>query len=168
MFLNGKSLGVQARHADDSPLTWKVAYQPGVLSAVASNGGNSVAMDELRTAGAAAKIVLVADQMTLAPTWDDVSFARATVVDADGVTVPDAADLIHFEISGPGRIAAVDNADVSSHEPFAAAERHAYRGHCLAIVKATSVNGPIRLTASAPELEGASVVIQTVALRLAD
>jgi beta-galactosidase len=161
LFLNDKSLGVQTRHADDSPLTWNVAYQPGVLRAVASDDGKAAATDELRTAGAPAKIVLVADQPTLTSAWDDVSFARATVTDADGVTVPDAADLIRFEISGPGRIAAVDNADPSSHEPFAATQRHAYHGRCLAIVKATSADGPIRLTASAPGLEAASVDIQT-------
>jgi beta-galactosidase len=161
LLLNGKSLGVQARHADDSPLTWKVAYEPGVLRALASNNGKAAATDELRTAGAPAKIVLVADQPTLTPAWDDVSFARATVTDAEGVTIPDAADLIRFEISGPGKVAAVDNADVSSHEAFAATQRHAYHGRCLAIVKATSAAGPIHLTASAPGLEAAAVDIQT-------
>ena len=161
LFLNGKSLGVHARHADDSPVTWRVAYEPGVLRAVASNDGNLAATDELRTANAPAKIVVVADQQKLTPVWDDVCFARATVTDADGVTVPDAADLIRFEISGPGKIAAVDNGDVSGHEAFAATDRHAYRGRCLAIVKATSANGPILLTASAPGLESASVEIQT-------
>jgi beta-galactosidase len=162
LFLNDKSLGVQARHADDSPLTWKVAYQPGVLKAVASNDGQAIATDELRTAGAPAKIILTADQEKLSPIWDDVSFARAVVTDTDGVTVSDAADLIQFAISGPGKVVAVDNGDPSSHEPFIAAEHHAYQGHCLAIVKATSSNGPIRLTASAPGLEAASVEIQAV------
>ncbi|MGD0769560.1 MAG: glycoside hydrolase family 2 TIM barrel-domain containing protein [Tepidisphaeraceae bacterium] len=163
LFLNGKSLGVQARHADDSPLTWKVAYQPGVLRAVAGNNGAPAATDELRTAGPPAKIVLLADQPTLTPTWDDVCFARAAITDAAGVTIPDADNLIRFEISGPGRIAAVDNADVSSHEAFAATQRHAFQGQCLAIVKATSAAGPIRLTASAPGLAAASVDIQTAA-----
>jgi len=161
LLLNGKSLGVQLRHADDSPLTWKVAFQPGVLRVVAGNSGEQAATDELRTAGAPAKIVLIADQPTLTPTWDDVSFVRATVTDSDGVTIPDAADLIRFDISGPGKIAAVDNADPSSHEPFAATQRHAFHGRCLAIVKATSAAGPIRLTASATGLEAASVEIQT-------
>ncbi len=162
LFLNDRSLGVQTRHADDSPLTWKVAYQPGVLKAVASDDGQTIATYELRTAGAPAKIILTADEEKLAPTWDDVSFARAIVADADGVMVPDAADLIQFGISGPGRVAAVDNGDPSSHEPFIATERHAYQGRCLAIVKATSADGPIRLTVSAPGLEAASVEIQAV------
>jgi beta-galactosidase len=162
LFLNGKSLGAQMRHADDSPLTWKIAYQPGVLNAVASNDGHPVATDELRTAGAPAKIMLVADQEKLTPTWDDVSFARATVADSDGVTVPDATNPIRFDISGAGMVDAVDNGDVSSHEPFAAKERHAYQGHCLAIVKAAATDGPIRLTASSPGLESATLEIQTV------
>jgi beta-galactosidase len=163
LFLNGKSLGQQTRHEDDSPLTWKVEYQPGELKAVGSTEGKPLAVHVLHTAGAPAKIDLGADQEILTPNWDDVSFVRATVVDADGVTVPDATNPIEFEISGPGRIAAVDNGDSSSHEAFVATVRHAYKGRCLAIVKATSASGPIHLTASAPGLKSASIEIQSVA-----
>jgi beta-galactosidase len=158
LFLNGQSLGVQNRHADDSPLTWKVPYQPGELTAVARNEGEVVASQTLQTAGPAAKIELTADQATLPATWDSVSFVRATVVDANGVTVPDASNLITFQISGPGRIAAVDNGDPMSHEAFVAMQRSAFRGHCLAIVKATGA-GPITITASGANLPATSMEI---------
>jgi len=159
LFLNGQSLGAQNRHADDSPLTWKVAYQPGELTAVAHDDeGASVATQTLHTAGPAAKIELSADQQTLPATWDSVSFVRANVVDADGFIVPDAGNLITFQISGPGRIAAVDNGDPLSHEAFAASQRSAFRGRCLAIVKATGA-GPIAITASAANLLPATVQI---------
>ena len=85
---------------------------------------------------------------------------RATIVDANGITVPRADDLIAFKISGPGVIAAVDNADNTSHESFQAVERHAFQGECVAFVKASAPSGKITLTASAPGLTAGSLSIQ--------
>ena len=73
--------------------------------------------------------------------------------------VPEASDLITFGVSGPAAIAAVDNGDLSSHEPFQAAQRYAFGGRCVAILKATASAGQITVTASAPGLTAASVTL---------
>jgi beta-galactosidase len=163
LFLNDKSLGAAERHADATPLTWQVPFEPGVLRAVASNDGKPITTYELHTAGPAAKILLTADQEKLASTWDQLSFVRATVVDANGITVPLARDLIHFAVIGPGRIAAVDNADVNTQEPFIGTQRHAYWGTCIAIIKSTAEMGAMQVTATAKGLGAGSVEIQAVA-----
>jgi beta-galactosidase len=160
LFLNGKSLGSKKINADASPRIWKVPFTPGTLKAVAKNGGKIVATDELRTAGKAVKIVLATETKKLSPSWDDVACVRATVVDANGITVPRADDLISFKISGPGVIAAVDSADTVSHEPFQASERHAFQGECVAFVKASAPSGEIILTATAPGLAAVSIAIK--------
>jgi beta-galactosidase len=59
-------------------------------------------------------------------------------------------------------IAAVDNADNSSHEPFQTDSRHAFQGACTAFVKASAAPGKIELTASAPGLAHGSTLIWTV------
>ena len=159
LFLNGRSLGSLPLPADASPRTWHVPFEQGTLRAVGRNGETVTATSELRTAGPAAKIVLAADQDTLTPSWDDVAYLRATITDAAGVPVPEASDLITFRVSGPAAIAAVDNGDLSSHEPFQAAQRHAYEGQCIAILKTTASAGQITLTASAPGLTAASVTL---------
>jgi beta-galactosidase len=82
------------------------------------------------------------------------------VVDAHGVVVPGANDLISFKISGPGVIAAVDSANNASHEPFQAGERHAFQGKCVAFVKASAPSGKMVVTASAPGLKSDEVVIK--------
>jgi beta-galactosidase len=163
LFLNGKSLGAKLKPADDSPRNWAVPFESGTLRAVATNGGKVVATYELRTAGKPARVVLTADRTRLAPVWDDVSYVEATVVDANGVVVPDASDLITFKVTGPGRVAAVDSANNASHEPFQASERRAYQGRCFAIIKADSGKGRINVTASAAGLAGGSVTIEAVA-----
>ena len=157
LILNGESLGTQAIHADASPRTWQVPFAPGTLRAIASNGGRVAATDELRTAGAPTRIILSADRKRIAPASDHVDYLEAKVVDARGVVVPDAANLITFTVRGPGLIAAVDNGDNTSHEPFQADERSAYQGRCVAFIRAQAGSDSIVVTASSPGLASGTV-----------
>jgi beta-galactosidase len=159
LLLNGKSLGSKPRNADDSPRVWKVAWQPGTVKAIGRNRGVVVAGDELHTAGKPVKIVLTVDRTRLTPHWDDVAFVTATITDQNGIPVPSASDHISFEIKGPGVIAAVDSADNANTESFQASTRQAYQGRCYAMVKAKAARGKISVAASAPGLQGASLVI---------
>jgi beta-galactosidase len=160
LFLNDKSLGAQKINADASPRIWKISFAPGTLKAVAKNGGKIVANDELRTAGKAAKIILSTETKKLSPTWDDVAVVRATIVDANGIEIPRANDLIAFKVSGPGVIAAVDNGDNASHELFQTDSRHAFQGECVAFVKATAASGKITLSATAAGLDAGSITLK--------
>lgn len=160
LFLNGKSLGKKGINADASPRIWQAPFVPGVLKAIARNErGRPAATNEWRTAGRPAGLVLATETKTLSPVWDDVAIVRATIVDARGVPIPRADDLISFTVSGPGVIAAVDNADNASHEPFQAQSRHAFQGRCVAFVRAKAAPGRITLTATAAGLGSDSVVI---------
>ncbi|HJQ31657.1 MAG TPA: glycoside hydrolase family 2 TIM barrel-domain containing protein [Pyrinomonadaceae bacterium] len=168
LFLNGRSLGSKRKPADDSPRTWKVTFEPGTLKAVGSEGGRTVeggrlaATHELRTAGRPARIQLSASQRQVANVWDDVVYFEATVVDANGVAVPTASDLITFKVTGPGRVVAVDSGDNASHEPFQASERRAFQGRCFALLKSDAPRGSITLTATAAGLAPASVNVTAV------
>jgi beta-galactosidase len=153
LYLNGRSLGVKPIHADATPRTWQVAYEAGVLRAVGRNQGRDAAVHELRTAGAAAKIVLSTNRGKLAPEWDDVVYITATVVDRIGVPVPGAGIPISFELGGDGSLIAVDSGDVTSLEPFHATVRKTFDGHCTAIIRATAGSGGISVKATAPSLE---------------
>ena len=157
LFLNGQSLGAQQIHDDASPRIWHVTYAPGTLKAVARNDGKVAATDELVTAGAPAKIILTTNRKEIADDWDSVAFARAEVVDKDGILVPHASNLISFQISGPGVVAAVDSSDNASHEPFQSSQRSAYNGQCIAYIKASAPSGRIQVIASSPGLKSDSV-----------
>jgi beta-galactosidase len=159
LLLNGRSLGSKPLPADASPRIWRVHFEAGALQAVGKNQGRVAANYEVRTAGKPARIVLSADRTSLKPEWDDVSYVTARVVDEQGTLVPGADSLIGFQVAGAGRIAAVDNADTSSHEPFQASERHAYQGQAIAIVSRAKP-GRITVTASAPGLASGKVEIQ--------
>ena len=73
---------------------------------------------------------------------------------------PRADNSIHFDISGPGEIAATDNGDATSFESFQSHDHKAFNGLCLVIIRSTRGAGPIVLQASSPGLQGAKVTIQ--------
>lgn len=162
LFLNGRSLGSKARPSDDAPRNWKVPFERGTLRAVGSNGGRVVATHELKTAGQPARVVLSVDKPTLANDWNDVVYVEATIVDANGVIVPNASNTIAFRVTGLGRVVAVDSGDNASHEPFQAAERRAYQGRCFALLKASGPRGRINVTAAALLLTPGTISVEAV------
>lgn len=168
LFLNGESLGSKHKPADDSPRGWDVTFAKGTLRAVARNRGKEVAAEELVTAGAPARIVLSSSRPRLTPGFDDAAFVTARVVDANGVTCPNATNAISFSVAGPGQLTAVDNGDVTSHASYQGNQCIASRVQCLAVVKASAAGGPITLKAAAPGLDGAAVTIQTTSIHTAD
>jgi beta-galactosidase len=160
LFVNGKSMGAKGRTADNaSPRIWTIPFEKGTLKAVAKNNGKVVAEQELKTAGKASKIVLTADKPSLKNNWDDVVYVTATITDEDGTKVNSSDAKINFEINGPGVIAAVDNGDNASSEPYHATSRWSYKGKCIAIIKASASEGKITIKANGENLKGATVTI---------
>lgn len=161
LFLNGKSLG-EKRFSDTQELhlAWKVPYAPGTLRAVAKNKGKVVSVDEIRTAGAPARVVLRPDRNEISADGEDLSHVRIEIVDQEGRVCPNADNLVRFKIEGPGVIAGVGNGNPVSHEHFKARERKAFHGLCLAVIQSKRERGPVRLSAESEGLQAAEVLIQ--------
>jgi beta-galactosidase len=172
LFLNGKSLGRKKRFSEPVQipvganvsadkkfaskfrLMWQVPYEPGTLKAVAYRAGKQVAADEVRTAGAPARIRLVADRASIAADGDDLSFITVRVEDKDGNLCPAADNLVRFRVTGAGVIRAVDNGNAATEEPFQADHRKAFSGLALVIVNANGA-GKIRVEATSDGLASA-------------
>jgi beta-galactosidase len=161
LFLNGQSLGRKKKAQYEYRLRWDdVVYQPGTLRVVAYKDGKEWAADEVQTAGAPAALATKPDRNTIRGDGQDLSFVTVTVADAKGVMAPRADNSIHFDISGPGEIAATDNGDATSFESFQSHDHKAFNGLCLVIIRSTKGAGPIVLQASSAGLQGATVTIQ--------
>lgn len=154
LFLNNETLGVHKRPADHSPISTVINYRKGELRAEARNGGKVVATEIHKTAGFPYKIVLAPHKASISNNRNDVSYVKATIVDENGIHVPDADHLVKFVIEGAGRLLATDSGDVTSHEQSLGDERLAYKGECYAIVMANKDSGKIRITAQAEGIEG--------------
>ncbi len=161
LFLNGQSLGTKKKIGDDLHLMWKVPFTPGTLKAVGRSGGKEILTQEIKTAGAPAKIVLEADRNVISADGKDLSFVTVKVLDEAGTLVPNADNLIHFSVSSEGRIVGVDNGLQTSHESFKAHDRKAFNGLCLSVIQSTEKAGRITLEATSDGLKESSIVIES-------
>ncbi len=146
-------------------LAWTVPFQPGRLTAVASKGGKAVARDEVVTAAAAHAITLTPGSEVLAADGTSLAFLTVEVTDRAGVLVPSAGNLIKFAVSGPGRLAGVDNGRQENPQSYQASSVPAYNGKALVVVQATRQPGHITVTASSPGLAPARVTLRAAPAR---
>ena len=162
LLLNGKSLGAKAV-VKDNHLSWSVPYAPGVLEAHGYRGERLVVRDRRETAGPAARIRLSADRGRLAADGADLAVLSIAIVDAKNRPVPDAADAVALQVSGPGALIGMGNGDPTSHEPDKTDVRRAFKGLCMGLIQAKGPPGTIRVSASAAGLAGADLSLATVA-----
>ncbi|MBW8684133.1 glycoside hydrolase family 2 TIM barrel-domain containing protein [Chitinophaga rhizophila] len=162
LFLNGKSLGRKtAGRANRFMAVWQVPYSPGKISAVGYNGKKKSKEVALQTAGNTTQINLTADRQKITADGQDLSYVTITLRDADGNICPDADTQLKFDITGPGTIAGVGNANPVSTESYQQPQRKAWRGKCLVIIKAEQQAGDITLKVNGAGLPAAQITINS-------
>ena len=182
LFLNGKSLGSKKRFSEPVAipvgpnvssdkhfntkyrLEWQVPYQPGTLKAVAYSNGKQVANEEIHTAGAPARIVVIPDRSAIQANGDDLSFITVRIEDKDGNLCPMADNLVHFNVTGVGEIQAVDNGNAATVEPFHGDHRSAFNGLALLIVRSRDQDGKIHVVATSDGLASGEADIRAGAV----
>jgi beta-galactosidase len=140
---------------------WRVSFEPGTLKAVSRKNGAIVLTKEIKTAGVPVKIQLTADRTTLRANGEDLCFITVKLLDAAGNLVPNADNLVNFEVKGQGSVAGVDNGSQTSPESFKDSFREAYNGLCLLIVRATDKKGSIEIKATGKNLLGSSIELKS-------
>jgi beta-galactosidase len=160
LFLNGASLGSQ-KVPRLGHMQWSVKYEPGTIEARGSKDDRVVLTEKHETTGAAVAIRLTADRTEVNADGEDVSLLKVEAVDREGRPVPTANHKIAFNISGDGLLIGVGNGDPNCQESDKQPSRSLFNGLAQAIVQSTKVAGEIRVGATAPELDSATIVIRT-------
>jgi len=158
-FLNGNSLGSLSINADASPRRWAVTYAKGEVRAVCRDQGAGGISDRLVTAGRPVAIRLSSDASTVGSDFDSMAYVRAQVVDAKGVTVPNAEHLLHFSVQGAGELIATDNGSVTDHRPFASPDRQPRDGRAVGLVRGAG-SGRFTVSVSAEGLRSGLIALQ--------
>ncbi|MGL6266551.1 MAG: beta-galactosidase GalB, partial [Chitinophagaceae bacterium] len=160
LFVNGNSVGRKKKGLYEYRLRWdSVMYAPGSLKAVAYKKGKFWAEQFIQTAGNPSALKASADRYTLISD-NDLAFITISVLDAKGITVPDAANIIEFSIEGPGEIVATDNGDPADLIAFNSPKRAAYSGLALAIVRPKKgEKGAIKVKASSAGIKTDNITL---------
>jgi beta-galactosidase len=163
LFFNDKSLGEKTM-GEDLQLVWQVPYQPGKLTAVAKDeNGTVLAKTSQQTAGIPSGINIVSNKTTVKANRRDVINMEITVVDKQGIPVPDDDHLVYFDIEGPGKLIGVDNGDVADLNPTKNTnQRKVFKGKCVGLVQTTDQKGNIKITVRSEGLKSSIVQIPSV------
>ena len=162
LFLNNKSLGRKNKSAYEYRFRWDdVVYEPGELKVITYKNGKQWATAMVKTAGKPASLRLKADRKSIVADGKDLAFITLQVLDSKGIIVPEASNLIKFQVSGPGEIVATDNGDPTDLRTFSSKERNAFNGLALIIIRSTSKKpGTIKVIAKADGLGVSQIVIE--------
>ena len=155
LFLNGKSLGKKDMPRN-SHLIWSVNYEPGTLQAIGYRNGRKL-MSEVETSDKPSNVVVTPYKTTMMADGKDVAVLNISMVDKNGVEVPDANNLIHFSLQGDAKIIGVGNGDPSSHEQDkyndTVAQRHLFNGKCQVIIQSGNTKSLIHFEAKADSVQ---------------
>jgi|CZKE01.1.fsa_nt_gi beta-galactosidase len=162
LFLNDKQIGEMPTGIDQQfKAVFKVPYSPGVLKAVALEGGRTVAETTLETVGEPVRIRLTADRKEIRADSQDLSFVTVEILDRAGRFQPNASQNLRFSIKGQGVIAGLGNADMTNDQPYKGEECKVFHGRALVVLRSSGAPGQIALTATGPGMETASIAVQT-------
>lgn len=162
LVLNGKTIAVKNVSAQTKfTATFNINYEPGELKAIGIKNGKAVDSVLLKTAGKPAGIRLVADRKNIHANQNDLAYVTAEIIDANGNVVPNAELLLHFSVSGNGKIIATGNANPSGVESMQQPQHKTFNGKCLAIVQPKGNAGKINLKAEVTGLKEAQIIINT-------
>ena len=144
-------------------MEFRIQYKPGKITAIAKDeNGQEVSRDVIKTANEATGINLSADRQVIEADGYDLSFITVDIVDENGTLVPNADNLVNFEVSGNGKIVGVDNGNAASVERYKDNKRKAFNGKALVIVQSTDNAGSFTLTATSEGISSDSINVYTV------
>ncbi len=150
LFVNGVSQGRQKR--EGYRFRWDgVVYQPGTVEVVTWKQGREWARDKVVTAGKAARL-----QASVDYSGKELIYVNADILDRAGTPVPDADNLLVFDVKGPAQIVATDAGDPTSHVPFYSHNLPAFHGKASAVVRRTGP-GPVTVTVKSKNLKSTTI-----------
>ncbi len=159
LFLNGKSLGIKyMKDFEDQILKWDVMYAPGTLEVIGRNKSKKVTVFQLETVGKPSAIKLTLKESILPVKKNDIAVFDIEIVDDKGRTVSSADNLLSFEVSGEGYMAA-SNANLSDSTSFRSNTMKAFGGKCQVFVQSLDRMGNIGLTVKSEGLGTASLKV---------
>ena len=157
LFLNGISKGkFSIDHANGNELvvTWKLAYEPGELKALAyDEKGDIIATDTRRSFGDAASIKLHADKKTMISDGQDIIFLEINMEDKDGNPVENANNRVYVDVTGAGNLIGLDNGNSTDYDQYKGKCRRLFSGKLMALIGSTGNPGKVYVEISSKGMD---------------
>ena len=158
LYLNDQLIGEKpTTRTQEFKAIFTLPYAPGTLRIVGVENGRETESRTLETAGKPARIRLTADRTEISADGESLVYVIAEITDKQGRVVPNADNLLTFELQGSGTLLATCSADLKDCTAYTAPERKAWKGRAMAVVKSGKEKGRLTLTVKGKGVKKASV-----------
>ena len=107
----------------------------------------------LQTAGQETRLHLTPEKKTLCADGQSLCFIPITLTDAAGIWKPCANAKVHLEIEGPAALQALGSATTQTDETYLGSSHTTWLGRALAVIRAGTEPGKVRVTVTAEGYE---------------
>lgn len=165
LFVNGVSQGRRkydkSNVIDRYRMRWNdVVYQPGEIRVVAYDDNGKAAEEKtVRTAGKAKALKISANRKNISADGEDLVYFTVWAVDGKGNPVPDADNLVKFQVTGAGSFEATANGDATCVMPFQKPEMKLFSGAATAIARPGTTPGTLTIKATGRGLRPATATV---------
>ncbi len=141
LFLNGKSLGIQAKNKtstnarDRYRLRWDVPFIPGKLETTAYLNGKKIGEDEVKTAGKPERLSVSHQIYTDSINSNQLAFIKIEARDSKGNFCPLANNELKIKVSGKAKLVGIGNGNPQSYHNFKGDQVALFNGMALLIVE---------------------------------
>ncbi len=166
LFVNGKSQGrQQIDHVHGTKLSgdYKVAYEPGEITAVAYDANGAKVAEQTRYSfGEAKKLVaeIYRPERELVAGCGDMAFIAVSALDENGHPVENASNIIKASVSGAGWLAGLDNGNSADTDQYKGCEKRLFSGKMLICIAVGAECGEIKVQIASDGLEGCECTLQ--------
>jgi beta-galactosidase len=159
LFVNGKSFGLGEKSSHYLFTFKNVAFAPGEIKAVASDNGQVLVTDSIRTAGSpvALRLLPITGPDGLQADGSDIALIDVEAVDANGERCPTFSQRVDFSCTGPGIWRGGYNSGKENSINQKALDLEC--GLNRVAVRSTLASGEISVTATCPGLKSARILI---------
>ncbi|MEA4937234.1 MAG: hypothetical protein VB102_11425, partial [Paludibacter sp.] len=138
-----------------------VKYEEGELKAIGYRKGVQVMQEKMETTGEPYAFKIETDKTALQSDNRDVVHLTISVVDKNGLPVPNANTTFNLKLSGDAKLLGIDNGDPLFVGDFKQTDnRVLFNGLALAILQSTRKQGVVDVEVSGENIRTATVKLQ--------
>lgn len=159
LFVNGKSAGkLPAGEENRFCAVFDTIYEPGEVKAVAYYADGTKKEYGIKTAEEEVVLTVVPDKCEMKE--DDLSYVTIELTDRNKVVQTSEARKVRLTVEGAGSLQGFGSGNPVSEENFFDTERTTYYGRAIAVIRAGTETGSIKLIAEAEGIETVTVEMQ--------
>lgn len=150
--LNGKVIG--AKPIKKYKTLFKLPYTPGTLTAVALDAdGKEISRHSLQTGGEEIKLTATPNKQVLTADGQSLCYIPIEFSDESGEPIPYIEQPVSVSVEGAAKLQGLGSALCKTDERYVDNTFHSYRGRLLAVLRAGTVPGKVKVTVTSKNMK---------------